>query len=465
MSRPYRPGWAAALTALALSAGCTSYEPAPLDPQQLLRELERAGLSAVAAAPTSAAVGSYDPRDGLSVREAAATAVALNPALLALRAEVAVADAQLVEAGLLPDVTIGWEAGNNVADFITEGKSSANSYIAGASVEWPLPRPGELDAKEGIARAGIAGAQARVLAAEWALVREVHEAYVTLLVARARVEQTGQLAALAGRSLEYLERARGLGAATAIDENLARIGAGAARADALRAEAAQARAAQDLNALLGLPPALDWVPETGLAELLGEDPGELDPAALVADALLSEALARRPDLREAQADYQRAEERLRLEVARQWPQVAIGTGISITLPLFSRFNQPAVRTAGRERAAAGLRLRSAVARVRQEVHAALLERRQAARLLRLYRDQLAPALADSLRLTEQAFAAREVTPLEILTAQQQVIEARARALEAQERQALARVRLDAARGALLPDLHTRFPAHEQGGAE
>ena len=147
-------------------------------------------------------------------------------------------------------------------------------------------------------------------------------------------------------------------------------------------------------------------------------------------------------------------------MARQWPQVSIGTGLSITLPIFSRFNQPAVRTAERAREASGRRLAAAIQQVRQEVHAARVEYQQAERLLVLLRDEVEPGLAESLRLTEEAFRAREVTPLQILTAQQQVIESRSRVLAAQERRATARVRLAAATGDLLPELLTPLPRAE-----
>lgn len=459
MPRPQRPAWRWAIfPPFILLSGCTSYEPAPLRPGEILRDLERVGLQDVTRG-LPRPHGSFDPADGLTLVEAAAAAVQLNPRLTALRTEVAVSEAQLVEAGLLPDIVIGWEAGNNIADFITEGKSSANGYIAGASLEWPVPRPGEIDAKEGVARADIAGARGRVLAAEWGLVREVHEAYARLLVARSRVEQTQQLTSIAERSQEYLQRARSLGAATALDENLARIAAKTAQADVVRAQADELQARQALNGLLGLRPGYEWTPQTTLDQLL-------TPTALGtrdADALVRLALDRRPDLLETLAEYQRAEEALRLEIARQWPQISIGTGLSITLPIFSRFNQPAVRTAERARAATGRRLTVAVQQVRQEVHAALTEYLQAERLRQLFQDEVEPALVESLRLNEQAFNAREVTPLQILTSQQQVIETRARALEARERWVVARLRLQAATGDLLPELLTRFPTRDEDG--
>jgi len=442
---------AALAAALATLPGCTSYTPAPRPPLEVLAELERVGLAAVASdrLPGHPAV---DPADGLTAVEAATAAVRLNPRLQALRAEVGVSGAQLVEAGLLPDIRLGWDAMDAAAGLIVNGEAESPAWLAGADLSWPVPRPGEIDAREGVARAGLAAARARVLAAEWALVRDVHLAYVRLVAARARVAQVERLAAIAQRSLDYFRRARGLGAATALDENLAAVAASGLEAGAVRAAAGARQAAQALNALLGLRPDAELVLQSGFDALAPADLGG------DADALVARALARRPDVREVEAAYQRAEERLRLEAAQQWPQLSIGTGIGVTLPIFSRFNQPAVRTAERAREAAGRRLTITVQAVRRDVHAALVERRQAERLLAVYRERVEPGLTESLRLTEQAFQAREVTPLQILTTQRQVVAARGRALEAQERLAAARVRLAAAAGVLLPELRTPYPA-------
>lgn len=439
-----RPSWAFAI--LFVLAGCTSYEPAPLRPLELLAALERARL--VEASPAlPAGLGPFTAADGLTLVEAAAVGVQLNPRLGALRREVGVAEAQLVEAGLLPDIELGWGAMDPTGLILAEGRADAAAWISGAWLSWPVPRPDEIDAREGVARAEVGAARARVAAAEWTLVRDVQLAYVRLLAAEARVAQVAELTQIAARTLDYFRRARALGAATALDENLAAVAASALGADAIQAEADARRARHELNALLGLPPDEPYPLQSSLDAAARADDPPRAPGALVA-----QALELRPDVRELLAAYERAEQALRLEVAQQWPQLTIGTGIGITLPFLSRFNQPAIRAAERAREAAGRRVHAAVQEVRAEVHAALLETRAAEQLHRLLHEELEPGLERSVRLTERAFAAREVTPLQILTTQQQVIEGRARALAAQERLAAARIRLAAATGRLLPEL-------------
>ncbi|HBP18359.1 MAG TPA: hypothetical protein DEA08_11285, partial [Planctomycetes bacterium] len=96
---------------------------------------------------------------------------------------------------------------------------------------------------------------------------------------------------------------------------------------------------------------------------------------------------------------------------------------------------------------------------------ALAQARQARAMLELYRRQLGPQVEASLRLAEQAFSAREVTPLEILTAQRQVLETQGRYLSACQDWAQARIRLDSACGRLLPSARTPLPSASHPDSE
>ena len=436
--------------------GCSSYEPRPIDPHELLRGLAEVSLEdplpelAPGVAPLTSA---FEPRDGLTLVEAAALGVHRNPHLARLRAELGLAQARLVEAGLLPDPVIGWDSMNAVADSVLLGRVAGTSWLSGFGLSWDVPRPGEIAAREGVADAAISGRLAQLSGAEWSLVREVHLVYLRRLVAEARLEQTERLATLARGSQEFFRSSRAAGAATALQESLANLSASAVLAQAVEARSEALAARQDLNALLGLPPSAEWSTQDGLgafglpASLAPEDP----------ERLVEGALAARPDLSAALACYRATEEALRLEVRRQLPQLTIGTSFSLSLPLFSRFNQPAIRSAERAREVARLAVVAALAEVRRDVHAAQREVEQAYALARLYEDTLGPAAREALSLTQAAFAAREVTPLEILAAQRQVIEAQTSALAAFERYGAARIRLEAAAGRLLPTWRTPDP--------
>lgn len=426
--------------------GCATYEPEPLAPLALLDELEQVRVDA--RRDGIALVGTergFDPTNGLTDLEAASLALHLNPALRALRAEIGVARAQLVEAGLLPDPVIGWDAMNVVADFVTERKSSANSYVAGASVTWQVPRPDEIDALEAVAHGRLSEVRATLVRVEWELVRDVRLAFVRLAAAEAGLELVAGQVEIANSTVEYFERARAAGAATALQARLALVARDRVLADRLRLALEEIEARNALLQLLGLPPT---------TQLVLEDPALVLDAPFVApqpaQELVRLAVERRPDLRELAAAHEQAEGQLRLQVARQWPQVWIGTGISISLPFFSRFNAPAVDAARHGRDVARDRFVTGLHAARREVHQAVAEVSRSAEQVALFRQHLMPGLEDTLRLTRVALEAGEVTPIEILAAQAQVIGVQLEYLTARERLARARVTLDTASGWLLP---------------
>jgi cobalt-zinc-cadmium efflux system outer membrane protein len=398
-------------------AGCVSYEPAPVDPSGILADLRAISLnepmtpdheesssdeSGITPPPT------FDPTDGLTIDEAAAVAVTFNPALRASRAEAGVAAAQLVEAGLLPDPTLQFDIGDSALDGIL-----------------PLLRPGERDAKLGQAEARIEEVRFSILEDEWALKREVHLAFLDVLARAEQRQLNEQLLEVASHTHDFFLRARQQGAATALQETTAAIQSGEVQLAGERLAVQERRARQALNALLGLPPGAEFELQTS------EDPfHRVDDDPEQAETLTERAVRERPDLKELLATYDRAEQRVRLEVARQWPAWGVGSILELSLPFFSRFNRPAIETAWKERARLGREVEAAIHALRAEVHDAVASLELTARQLDAYESEIEPRLVESLNLVEEAFKARQVTAGEILIAQSQVLDARERLLEA-----------------------------------
>ena len=111
------PAWVVAIAAAVAAAlavgGCQKFDPQPLTPA----EVEKVLAPPVAEALKFQA-GTFkhpilppmkvDLADGLSPDEAAVVAVLVNPTLRAVRNKRAVADAQLLQAGLLPNPQLEW---------------------------------------------------------------------------------------------------------------------------------------------------------------------------------------------------------------------------------------------------------------------------------------------------------------------------------------------------------------------
>ena len=130
---------------VALTTGCATYRPAPIEPLRVLEGLEaiewKPGIRSLEVPPGDTETPKVGPR------ELSAFAVSTNPQLAAARAEVGVRRALLVEAGLLPDPQLGWDAMDVLASQIVDGTSSSVDAISGFGLMFPLLRPGERGAK------------------------------------------------------------------------------------------------------------------------------------------------------------------------------------------------------------------------------------------------------------------------------------------------------------------------------
>ena len=437
-----------ALVALVL-AGCVSYEAQPQDPLAILRELEEQVLptrksddrsrSALEATEKSKAP------QGLTARQAAGWAVTHNPSLVALRADLGIAEVELVRAGLLPDPVVGFDAMDVFAEEWTGGTAHKREFLSGAGISWRVPRPGEIDARVGGAKARKEEVRQRILTREWRLVQGVHLSFMDVLAAQERLDLNSRVLATARRTADFFKEAKEVKGATAIQMNLALIEQSSLEQDRIRLEGELRRARQALNSLLGLPP------EAEVPLQAGEDPFALEAEDVAASELVERAVKSRPDLKQLAALYEEAEEVLRLEIAKQWPEMSIGTAIAFVLPIFSRFNRPAITAALARRERVGRELRAAVHELRAEIYNAVTVLKNATREVQMFEKTLIPQVQESLQLTNDAFRVREVTLVEILTAQRQSLDSQQNYLEARIRRAQAKLMLDTIGGQVLTE--------------
>jgi outer membrane protein, heavy metal efflux system len=437
-----------------LSTGCATYSPAPIDPLRVLEELDAAEWTSVELESSVPPIASDRPQI-LGPRELAAFAVTTNPLLAALRAEVGVRNALLVEAGLLPDPEIGWDAMDVLASQLVEGSSSSVDVLSGLGLTFPLLRPGERDARVGAAEWRAEEARRLVTSAEWSLTRDIHIAYEEVLGAETLLTQTRTLTELAASTHEYFVRAYDADAATAIQKNLALGQLQAVRLEGIRTEARLQQARQDLNALLGLPPGVE------LELRRGKDPSASDSLRESTDALTRHAVASRPDLATLGARYQTAEEEVRLAVAKQFPSVSVGTGIVFRLPIFSKFGQPGLKTAIAKREQIGREFTAAVHIARNQIAAAHTIWRLAEQEAALVEREILPNAEQNLKLSQTAFTVGEVTLLETLALQRALIDARTQHTETRAERSKRAWALLAASGWLLGPATTNHTNTEE----
>lgn len=286
-------GWIAALGL----AGCASYRPLPL-PSQVQPSRSVAALQGAPAVATRWNLPSIERLVLLN-----------NPELRSARAQHQLAQAQLLQAKLLPNPGIALSEG-----FLVSGPGDATAWSAGISED--LAALITLKPRRAAAQAAAAQIDAELLWQEWQTLAKARLLYVDIV----RGEQLTRSLQAALDLLEQRDRQLRRSLAEGNSELAADAPLLAASADTRNAfdDAQRSLLANRhaLNALLGLAPD---VPVT-------LDP-RLDLPAIDADAVRESALdmqRRRPDLVALQLGYQSQEAHLRAAVLAQFPVLSFG---------------------------------------------------------------------------------------------------------------------------------------------
>lgn len=338
-----RPAAILALCALAPLAGCAVYAPDPLP-------------TALPADPTPATLGRFE-RDSQAIgvdltapldpADLAALAVVLNPELRAQRARVGVTQAQVFEAGLLPDPQFSASLDRPQS---APGLVDALAASLGLDTSAFYIRPQALRG----ARAGERQARLDLAWLEWQTGNQA-----SVLAARIQGLETALTFAREAEALSSSVLNRSLGAVargdlSAVDIEARRL-AEADAADRARTTERDLTAARlELNAILGLSPQA----QISLAPL-----APAPPCLPASEALVARALSDRLDLAALRAGYEAQEAALHVAVLQQYPRLNLslnaardtgavrtnGVAVGFDLPLWNRNRgQIAIQEATRE---------------------------------------------------------------------------------------------------------------------
>lgn len=395
--------WLPALLGIVACAG-PAPERAPIDSAAVLTRLDE-----LARAPhVQAESAPFDLRDGVSLEEAASFAVARHPQLTAARASLEVSQALIVEAGLWPDPTIAWSA----VDWLVGGTS--DDVLTGFSLNWNNPRPGERKARIAAARAEAAVARAQVLEAEWRLACDVEEAWIQAAELSARLDLAKRRIEAATETAQFLEEARALGAATALDTASAQMDLAELELEAFGLAAEHRDALDELARRLGLEPR-GALALQGVAEFEGRSP-ELETP------LDAQRLAARPDVALALARYEVAERDVALAATLRGIYVSyIGSALGVTIPWGSRWGEATLQVALARRTAAAREVDAAFHEARAQIEGARGAAQRSRDLARAARESYEPLAERLLALAREARAARSAPADELLAAQRRAL--------------------------------------------
>lgn len=349
--------WRVAMAACVMGSGligCQSYEPAPLDLQAhsvafatrptLLGDAQ--GFAARIAAMGAEAPERFDASDGLSLAEGELVALVFNRELRLARLRAGVTLARYENAGLWEDPVFGF----NGAELL----NPSGPFEFDLGLELTIPISGRLGIERKLAGAEHEAELLSIVDAEWSLrcsVRGLWSAW-TLAEERAKLLRSAvdEIDTLAATSAKL----EGLGELSRTDHRMVRLESLQRRIGLREAEVEAARAKSELLAAMGLPAdaAITLIPGLpGLRSLPGVD----------AESLRERLIASNTALAVHRARYAAAEQSLRLEVRKQFPDITIGggygsegnddrllMGVSIPLPILNA-NRGAIATARAER--------------------------------------------------------------------------------------------------------------------
>lgn len=304
----------AAIGVGAVLAGCTTYEPRPLDPggHQAGWHARSAGDESVRAFAARLGAGDaddgapFDPDDGLTLAEGELVALVFNPDLRLARARAGVASAAVGHAGR-------WDDPEFSIDVLRITEGVPDPWVIGAGLAITIPISGRLGVERERADAAVRAELERVAEREWAVRHEVRAAWLGWSAAVLRLEEHERLLGSVSELARSTERLAEAGEMVRTEAALFAIERSQRGYERHRLRGAVEEGEHRVRAAMGLSPEapVELVLSMGL-------PG------LPADSVSGEPAGANPTLARLRAEHEVAEQTLRREIRKQYPDLTIG---------------------------------------------------------------------------------------------------------------------------------------------
>lgn len=418
-------GWAAAATVVPAFVGCARFESKPVSPSVSLaafesRGLGDAGLRQFVEANLNHPVTTWPP-PVWNLTNLVLAALYYHPDLDVARARWGASNAAMGTAGQRPNPTLGVTPGFNS----TTPAGSISPWILDFKLDLPIETAGKRGHRIAQARELSEAARFNFAAVAWQVRSRVRRSLLDLHAAQENQALLEELAAVQSSNVSLLNQQLAAGAISSFEVAQARIaldGTRLALQDALK-QSAESRV--QLADALGLPVrALDGV-------RLSFEEFRPPPRRLPEPDARRQALLNRADLLGALAEYAASESALRLEIAKQYPDVNLSPGyqldqtdnkwslgLSVTLPLINQ-NQGPIAEAEARRLECAARFNALQARVIGEIDRAVAGL-QAALDKAAVADALFAEREKVLRSARALFAAGGISRPELVSTQLEV---------------------------------------------
>jgi len=420
-------------------AGCARFEPKPLDVARTAGDFDGRTLDTPelrAFVETNLGPITAWPPAQWDFEQLTFAALFLHPKLDVARSELASVRAAEITAGARPNPTVGV-----TPEYTVNPAGGASPWIATVQFHLPIETAGKRGHRIAKARQLSEAARLRLSDVAWEIRFGVRVALLDLHDAGQRAELLSRHLAAQQRALAAMETKLTLGAATTAEVAPARLALARARKDIADARVQADEARARLAAAIGLP--LKSLPP--VAARNADMPND---AALTSAETRRRALTARADLLAALAEYEAAETALRLEIAKQYPDVHLGTGyqfdqgenkwalgLTAEIPVLNR-NQGPIAEGKAKRAESAARVLALQARIVGDVDRALAVWR-GAQIRSAALEEIRAAQETRVKSLRAQLDAGAVESLDVLTAEAELAgdelfywEARVKALRA-----------------------------------
>jgi len=358
-----------------LLAGCAHFEPKPLSPTETAssfenRTLDDAGLQAFIEKTPGRELSEWPPKRW-NLELLTLAAFYYQPNLDVARAQWRVAEAAAISAGARPNPTISFAPG-----YTANSAAGVTPWLMAAGFDWPVETAGKRGFRVAQAKQLARAARFNLLTTAWKVRGDVRDALAEYRFSGTQTGVLGQRVALQKEIVARLEERQKSGAIASADVTPARVALAKLEAELSVTREAELAAAVRAAAAVGVP-----------LRVFTNAPKEMTLyTPMLSDVLIAEAkqraLLHRSDLLAALAEYDASETALRLEIAKQYPDVHFNPnyefdqgdhkwrlGLSLELPVLNR-NQGPIREAKAKRDEVAARFMALQAKVISEIDAA-----------------------------------------------------------------------------------------------
>jgi len=407
-----------------LAGGCARYHRRPITPEQSLEDFQARRLDAPELGSFLSERGETMvwPPAAWDLEALSRAAFYYSPALDVARAQWAVARGGVVTAGGRPNPTVTGALGYNA----TTPRDEITPWIPEAALELPLEIAGKRGLRVAAAQQSSEAARLNLLTAAWQVRSRVRQAFLLLYLARQTDSLLARQQGLQTEAVRILESQRDVGEVSPAEVTQARVSLANLRAGAADAAQTAIRARAELADAVGVPAsALDAV-DLSFGELARVGAQVPEPDAR------RRAMTQRSDILASLAEYEASQKALQLEVRNQYPDISLGPGyqldqtdvkwtlaLGVTLPLLNR-NQGPIAEAVARREEAGARFLALQSRVLGEVEGAVAAAGAAVTEVDAS-DTLLVALDRQENRARAAYAAGEISRLELLGLQTEAV--------------------------------------------